>query len=173
MISPLLVTTDESPCYQWSPKFKKNLFFSNIVDFVTSFLSRSQFGFLCGRSTLHQLLTFFNILLSCPSQTDVIYLDFRKAFDLVAHNKLLYKIWIFGITGNLWLWLRAYLTNRAQFVTIGQSSSFTLPVVSGVPQGSILSPVLDLPPALSFAKVLLFMQMTLSASCPFHHCKTV
>ena len=62
---------------------------------------------------------------------DVIYLDFRKAFDSVAHNELLYKLWNFGITGNLWLWVRAYLTNRVQYVSIGKSSSITSPVLWG------------------------------------------
>ena len=99
-------------------KVLEKLVYNGIVDFVSDSVSVSQFGFLRGRSTLQQLLVFFNILLSSSSQTDVIYLDFRKAFDSVAHNELLYKIWKFGITGNLWLWLSAYLTNRIRFVSI-------------------------------------------------------
>ena len=147
LIKPVFKSGDKTSVRNYRPisllpvvsKVLEKLVFSNIVDFVTSSLSLSQFGFLRGRSNLQQLLIFFNILLSSPSQSDVIYLDFRKAFDSVAHNELLYKIWKFGITGNLWLWLRAYLTNRVQFVSIGQSSSSTLTVISGVPQGSIRS----------------------------------
>ena len=64
--------------------------------------------------------------------------DYRKAFDSVVHNELLCKLWQYGISGDLWNWIRAYLTNRIQCVRVDGQVSNLLPVVSGVPQGSLL-----------------------------------
>ena len=116
-------------------KVLEKVVYDNIVEYVIQSTSVYQFGFLRGRSTLQQLLLFFHKILTSSSQTDVVYLDFKKAFDSVAHNELLLK---FGICGSLWLWTQAYLTNRLQYVAVGQSLSSALPVLSGVPQGSIL-----------------------------------
>ena len=72
-------------------KVLQSLVYNGIVDFVTNSISVHQFGFLHGRSTLQQLLIFFSTLLGSSFQTDVLYLDFKKEFDSVAHNELLQK----------------------------------------------------------------------------------
>ena len=83
-------------------KVLKRLVYNNIIDFVRSSISLTQFGFLKGHSSLQQLLIIWNTVINFP-QIDTIYLDFRKAFDSVSHNELLLKLWHFGITGSLWM----------------------------------------------------------------------
>ena len=138
----------------------ERIVYNHLIDFVNCTISTKQFGFLRNHSTLQQLLIFCESF--CNSQTDVVYLDFKKAFDSVSHNELLFKLWSFGITGNLWKWLQAYFSNRVQCVSVNNSVSDVLPVVSGVPQGSILGPIMflvfvnDLPAAVTSSLVLLF-----------------
>lgn len=74
--------------------------------------------------------------------TGLLLVDFRKAFDLVNHDLLIQKLSIYGIGNSALQWFTSYLTDRKQMVSIGRSVSDVLPVLSGVPQGSSLGPLL-------------------------------
>ena len=80
--------------------------------------------------------------LSTETELYVLYLDFRKAFDSVRHQKLIDKVQQFGIGGNYVKLIVCYLTNRGQYVKINDKRSPTASVTSGVPQGSIIGPLL-------------------------------
>ena len=95
-----------------------------------------QFGFLKGKSTTSQLLHVLHEigeLLDKRIQTDMLYLDFSKAFDRVDHQLMLKKSSNFGVGGNLLEWFRSYLKDRRQRVVVHGKTSQELPVFSGVP----------------------------------------
>ena len=108
-------------------------------------LCRNQHGFTRGRSCLTQLLLHIDIVLHNllhNKDTDVIYLDYAKAFDKVDHQILLKKLHAYGVRGKLLTWLNVYLSNRHQTVVINGEHSHPAKVISGVPQGTVLGPIL-------------------------------
>jgi len=109
-------------------------------------LCKEQHGFRSGRSCLTNLLETFENWTKALDEgygLDVVYLDYRKAFDSVPHW-LIEKLKSFGINGKLLQWLEDFLTLRTMKVGLGKTFSQLLEVLSGIPQGSILEPLLFL-----------------------------
>ena len=130
--------------------------------------SERQYGFISGSSTSLQLLTVleeWTKALGMGYTVDCIYMDYKKAFDAVPHRRLLGKLNSYGFTEQLLEWMTSFLTGRVQIVSINNNDSKWKQVESGIPQGSVLGPILfviyinDLPDIVS-AKAFLFADDT-------------
>lgn len=112
---------------------------------TNNLISTEQHGFMSNKACITNLLESSDLLTKMTSNgipIDTVFLDFAKAFDKVSHPLLIYKLKKYGISGKLLNWIVAFLTNRRQRVVLGDTASDWLPVLSGVPQGSVLGPTL-------------------------------
>ena len=148
-------------------KFFEKLMYNRITEFLNfnGILHEMQYGFRQGRSCEHALLKAKQVLLDSLSRRQVsllLLIDFSKAFDMVEHSILLKKLEHYGIRGKASQWITSYLHNRMQFVSIDGTDSKTRHMQYGVPQGSILGPLLfiiyinDIPNVSQIAKFILY-----------------
>ena len=180
-ISPIYKKEDEQLLEDYRPvstlpifgKIFEKIIYARLYSFVTSknLIYENQYGFRKGHSTNHAInysVTHIKKLTHEKKHVLGIFIDLSKAFDTISHEKLLHKLNRYGIRGNAHSLIRSYLFNRIQYVSVLGENSDTLLVEYGVPQGSVLGPLLfimyikfnDICNSAQFGKFVLFADDT-------------
>ena len=121
--------------------------YNNVFNFMNEkeLIYKYQFGFRQKHSTQQAIITLVDKITKSLDSGDIVigvFLDLKKAFDTVNHKILFKKLFAYGIRGNILKWFESYLPNRSQFIMYDNIQSETRSIKCGVPQGSILGPLL-------------------------------
>ena len=154
-VVPIFKSGDSTKMSNYRPisilSFFSKIFEKLTYNIVNNFLYKNdiiykyQFGFRKKHSTQHAIITLVDRITSSLDSGDLVigvFLYLKKAFDTVDHQILTKKLFSYGIRGNTLKWFQSYLTDRSQYVTYDGIESKVLPIKYGVPQGSILGPLL-------------------------------
>ena len=154
-VVPVFKSGDSSSVNNYRPisvlsffsKVFERVVYNRVLDFLckNNVLYDYQFGFRQKHSAQHALITLIDKIHTSLDNGDIaitILLDLKKAFDTVNHQILLQKLNAYGIRGNMLKWFESYLTDRSQYVVYDGIKSDIYNVTCGVPQGSILGPLL-------------------------------
>jgi len=130
-------------------KIFEKLVYNRLSKYLTklNILSQYQYGFRSNHSTYMALLDFYNKVSKCIDDKNIaigVFIDLQKAFDTLDHSVLLSKLAHYGVRGISHTWFSNYLVNRKQYIYLNNCVSDYSSVVCGVPQGSILGPLLFL-----------------------------
>ena len=178
-VKPIFKAKDASQYENYRPisllpcisKILEKVVYKRLYNFLNqeNILYSSQYGFRQGHSTIQAVSEFMSSILQGLEDKEFtlgLFLDLSKAFDTIDHRILIKKLEFYGVRGLPLLWFRDYLSQRQQFVEYKGIKSKTLNIDCGVPQGSVLGPLLfliymnDLPNVLNYAKSILFADDT-------------
>ena len=158
-VVPIYKSSDQSILKNYRPisllpafsKILEKAMYIQLMAFLktNTILYKHQYGFRPNHSTIHPIIHLLNHCAeaaskSSPEFTIAALCDLSKAFDVINHDIVLNKLFRYGIRGTANDWFKSYLSSRSQFVEIDGNISSSLPICCGVPQGSILEPLLYL-----------------------------